>query len=123
MIAWGRDGDEGWSPQSTYGDAMTPEERIERVVRRHNSGFVCFIAAGPFVKVGYSENPNARIKSIQTSNPYDVELIGVIRGGLSREAEVLRQLSHAHHRREWFHLTNDVRDQINDLCRNVSRTN
>ena len=75
-------------------------------------GFVYFAESGPFVKIGYSWRARERVRKMHTSNPYEVKLIGLLKGGKIREAELHKMFADARYRNEWFHLTDDVRRRI-----------
>jgi hypothetical protein len=61
---------------------------------------------GPYVKIGVTDNVDIRLRSINSNNPYPVELIGLWEGEGHREEEWHKSLSHLHHKGEWFKLGN-----------------
>jgi len=59
-------------------------------------------SASKAFKVGISKNVKARLRSIQSSNPNKLELLGTIDGGIGREDEIHAKLWDYHLRGEWF---------------------
>lgn len=76
---------------------------------------IYFIRVNEFVKVGHSTNPSARVQTLQTSNPYPVELLGVVPGDTEVEAALHKQLAHLRTNGEWFEDSPEVRDIISHL--------
>ena len=54
-----------------------------------------------YYKIGKSENPNRRIESMKTGNPY-IKLIGIIDGDI--EKMLHKKYNHKKVIREWFDL-------------------
>ena len=69
---------------------------------------VYFIRCGDFVKVGYATNVVRRVAELQTGNPHELELLGVIPGGASEERTLHALLAAEHHRGEWFRISGDT---------------
>lgn len=69
---------------------------------------VYFVRAGDFVKVGITTDLHRRLATLRTSNPHEVELLGVVLGGADRERHVHDALSSFHYRREWFRADPDL---------------
>lgn len=68
------------------------------------TGYVYFIQAfsgGP-IKIGYSENPKARLASIQTSHYERLDLVGVVRAERRLEQRLHEDLSEWRLSGEWF---------------------
>ena len=65
---------------------------------------IYFIAQGlDYVKIGYTaSDPKARLISLQTGNPDKLELVKVIPGGRSIEAQLHTRFSIYHHKHEWY---------------------
>lgn len=78
--------------------------------------YVYFIRCEAFVKIGVSATPEYRAQSFATSNPFDCELLGAFVGGQSAERELHEKFKAWHHRYEWFHLNDDLRNEIANLC-------
>lgn len=54
------------------------------------------------VKVGWSEDPAARLAVLQTGNPRPLAVLATIEGGETEERALHAQLAHARVRGEWF---------------------
>lgn len=54
------------------------------------------------VKIGYSVNPEARLKELQTGNPRKLSLIGTTKGSPQMEKNVHKFLKRYKHRGEWY---------------------
>lgn len=67
-----------------------------------SAGYVYFIKSSYFVKIGYSNDPNERIKKIFTSTPFDCELLFCIRGTLQLERQLHSEFAACHYQKEWF---------------------
>ena len=66
------------------------------------NGQIYFIRNGDLVKIGFSINPKARLRDLQTSNGNTLELLHVTSGTRSDEASLHRRFK-AHRRiGEWF---------------------
>ncbi|MDE2107147.1 MAG: GIY-YIG nuclease family protein [Patescibacteria group bacterium] len=53
-------------------------------------------------EIGYSSDPADRREQIETSSPFDCELLFAIAGGVDLERRLHREFAACHHRREWF---------------------
>ena len=81
--------------------------------QKKNYGFLYFIKAGNFVKVGRSTNPNKRMASHQVSNPHECILLCSIKGDMfDLEKEAQFELRKYHQRGEWYKLTPRVKEYI-----------
>ena len=54
------------------------------------------------VKIGYSDYPESRLRSLQYTSPAQLRLIGTIDGPRTMEAKIHRDLRHQRHHGEWF---------------------
>lgn len=64
------------------------------------------IRCGPYVKIGVTNDIERRLISLQSGNPYLIELVGLWKGEGHREKEWHEALAHLHVRGEWFKLGN-----------------
>lgn len=78
-------------------------------------GEVYFVEAGPFVKIGYSRKSTKRFTELQTSCPYEIKLLGFVRGSIGYERRLHRIFAKHHARGEWFHLSDDLRKSIQEI--------
>jgi hypothetical protein len=81
------------TPQSTAADP------------KHPSGYVF----GPFCKIGFSTNPEARVAELQTGNPRKLVLLGKIEGTVEDEAAMHQRYIFHNVLQEWFVLTPMIR--------------
>ena len=93
----------------------------EAAARLRAAGEALSITQGDeFVKIGYTkDNPEGRLISLQTGNPYKLELIKYIRGNADKEAEIQAKFSHLSVRNEWFYLTKELKAYIDGLKSNT----
>ena len=97
-------------------------KKIERIRHYENDwyhdakkpfGFLYFIKAGNFVKVGCSKNVKKRISAHQVSNPHECILLCSIKGDMfDLEKEAQLELKQHHYRGEWYKLTPKVKEYI-----------
>ena len=88
--------------------------KMDAANREKKQKFVYFILnpADQLVKIGISEEPTARLFSLQTANAIRLELLGFISGGAQKEREIQKKFSHLHVRGEWFVFGDEIRDFI-----------
>lgn len=94
--------------------AFKAEEPSGAYEPRHKDGFVYFIAAGKFVKIGNSIDPVQRMDKMKCDCPFPLFLLGMIRSPDVFLAELLihKRFRQLHVRGEWFKLTPKIRDFI-----------
>lgn len=80
-------------------------------------GYVYFIRAGEFVKIGYAGFVAGRMKELQTSNPLPLELLHKEPGNLVLEAKYHASFAALHVRGEWFRYEGEIRDYVEDMRR------
>lgn len=82
-------------------------------------GFVYFIVnyQDRKVKIGYSTNPEQRLKQLLTGNDGKLELAKVVPGTVKDERKYQRVFCHSKIRREWFELTPEIEEFINRKVR------
>ena len=61
-------------------------------------------------KIGYSYNPDNRLKELQTGNPYHLELITTVPGDISIEKDIHSKFNHLKLKGEWFNYTQEIKD-------------
>ncbi|MFJ2854422.1 GIY-YIG nuclease family protein [Streptomyces rubiginosohelvolus] len=64
-------------------------------------------ANSPLVKIGWSDNPERRLRDLQTGSPVSLQLLAVFEGGAVMEAELHRRLGDKRRHGEWFDLGPD----------------
>lgn len=83
-------------------------------------GFVYFAAIGEprptHIKIGFSKNdPNLRIKGLQTGCPYPIRLLGFVIGTATQEAELHDVLRDDRVQGEWFAYSDYVESITQDV--------
>ena len=75
---------------------------------------VYFVKCHNFVKIGYcSSNLENRLLNLQCGNPYEIELLYVLKNGRKRDETLIQSyFSRYHFRGEWFNLTKEIEDFI-----------
>lgn len=69
---------------------------------------IYFIKIKNLIKIGYSKNPMKRIKVIRDNNSDEVEILGIMKGTLSKEQELHHKFQKLHYKREWFFENNEL---------------
>lgn len=69
---------------------------------------------GP-IKIGFSKNPGARIRELQTSHHAQLRMLGEIDGSLNDERRLHEKFANHRIRREWFAPTQDLMDYIRSV--------
>lgn len=75
--------------------------------------FAQALTGGP-IKIGYSEDVFKRLRTLRSSNPNYIILLGVMEGG--RELEKQLHGTFRRYNREWFHDTPQLREFIRLNC-------
>ena len=63
---------------------------------------IYFITDGRYTKIGYSYEPDKRLKELQTGNPFPLRLVKVVNGDYGDEGKIHRSLSLYRLNGEWF---------------------
>jgi hypothetical protein len=75
-------------------------------------GYVYFIKSNDRVKIGKSKDVHERMIQLKTSNPYKLELIGVIEGYGEKENELHEKFKKYRLHGEWFSLSKEILDFV-----------
>ncbi len=96
--------------------ARRKEEAIEEAERKKR-GFVYFFQGecGGAIKIGYSRDPEQRLKSIQTGYPDTVKILLIIPGTEKAEKALHEQFEKSRLRGEWFKPDDYVIEEIEKL--------
>ena len=70
---------------------------------------VYFIKAENRLKIGYAEDPSKRIPSIQTSSPFQLEVLLIIDGDYSVERDLHQRFQDFRVSGEWFEFNNEIK--------------
>jgi hypothetical protein len=61
-----------------------------------------------YIKIGYSENPRARLSSLQTGSASELQLLNIIDGNRDKERELHEQFRHLRVKGEWYYPSEEV---------------
>lgn len=76
---------------------------------RDGRGYIYFIEAGGFIKIGWSlRKPTGRLHILQTGCPHKMRLIGYRVGSQYAEYRIHRRFSAWRYRGEWYHASEPV---------------
>lgn len=92
------DGTPLWNRKILYETLEILRIRTDKV----SPGFVYFMEMGDFIKIGWSTWPESRRADLQTSNPYDIKLLGAFPGSIHSEAGLHTMFASLRGRGEWF---------------------
>ena len=77
---------------------------------------IYFIQCNSYIKIGYtSNNPEARLKGLQTGNPSKLKLLKVIEGSIDTEKELHGIFKDYRAEGEWFKYNSSIKNYIKDL--------
>lgn len=82
---------------------------------RSNRGFVYMIASGYFIKIGHSNDPTSRLRSISTATPDDCEVLFCIPGDVKFERSLHDEFSACHYKKEWFFLCGKLKRFVTEF--------
>jgi len=74
-----------------------------------------FAICGDVVKIGVSNNPDYRIKSLETGSPLELTLLASIPNKGDKENYCHSKLKHLHLHGEWFRYTEEIDLIIKEL--------
>lgn len=80
------------------------EKQKAQKYSRNQGGDLYMIAAGPYIKIGTTENIEVRLRTIQSTCPLEIKLVGLWKGMAHLEKSWHEALAHAHERGEWFKI-------------------
>lgn len=75
-----------------------------------------FVRSGQYVKVGYTINLTKRLSDLQMGSPHTLELLGVTD---ENECDLHVKFAHYHFDREWFVLSDEIKEWVNENCRDT----
>ena len=93
-------------------------KHVEAFIKRPRPvGYVYIIRCQGFIKVGVADDPYARLVTLQTGNPFKLELMRFFASidPYAEERELHELLRNDHERLEWFRLTPKLEAVINKL--------
>lgn len=99
-------------PPQTLPNREQTKERAKRATK--SPGVVYFVRDGDFVKIGYSVDVLARIKTLQTSTTRELRLIHYVPGRQSDEAAFHRRFKEYRRQGEWFVLAGELAEFLSE---------
>jgi len=69
------------------------------------------------IKIGKADDPESRLKQLQTGSPSELTLLGIIVDKATRETELHAQFAEERIQGEWFHATERLRQYIRDFAK------
>ena len=75
---------------------------------------IYFLKANDKVKIGYADDPSKRIPGIQTSSPFELEVLLIIDGNYDKESELHKRFQKHRTSGEWFDLEGPIQSFINE---------
>lgn len=93
------------------------ERRIAALESKEQQGYVYFIVdeEGKRVKIGFSHEPEKRLRQLQTANAQRLTLLAAIPGTKEDERFLHQQFGSARGINEWFRMTSYLRQEIERL--------
>lgn len=106
-------------------DART-SEKIDTPVARGGSrgvpdGFTYFVRDGDAIKIGFSDRPKKRIKSLATGSPRELEVLAVVPASVADEFNTHQKFAHLRIRGEWFRSDPELLDFIEEVKKFVDQ--
>lgn len=88
-----------------------------RLVEPCEQSYVYFIEGEGLarIKIGYSEDPEKRLKQLSTGSPTKLRLVKKVRGDADLEKELHKRFEHLRYDKEWFHATRELTNYIEGL--------
>jgi hypothetical protein len=77
-----------------------------------NEGFVYFVECDDFIKIGYTESVEDRVRALATATPYPLTVLATINGSQNTESCLHSRFADARHKGEWFRKTPELLDYI-----------
>ena len=79
-----------------------------------NVYFIGIKPDGP-IKIGMARNPASRLRDLQVSSPYELEVLASYPGGAFEEKELHRKFDGHHIRGEWFDRSPEILKEIDHV--------
>lgn len=89
-------------------------------IRNVKYGYVYMIKSGYFIKIGHSNDPSSRIRSISTATPDDCEMLFCIPGAVELERRLHQEFASCHYKKEWFFLCGKLKAFVTEFQRDFA---
>lgn len=73
---------------------------------------IYFIRCGKYIKIGYSSNPEQRLKELQVGNPHKLKLVNTMPGDSKTELSLHKLYDSKRVHGEWFRYEGDLKRSI-----------
>lgn len=103
-------------------DITEPSENIFKE-STGKEGYVYFLSAGGYVKIGYSTTIHQRINQLQTGCPFKLELVCVMPGTMKTEKMLHNKFNQYCYNNEWFEYSLEIREFIESMKVKTPRVN
>lgn len=108
-----------WKSLHTYGKISVEEIQFipDYIFQRERLGVVYFIQAGEKgpIKIGWSQEVDKRIATLQTANACKLTLLGTVPGTMETERAYHQKFSHLRLEAEWFQYSQEILDFISEI--------
>lgn len=105
------------SPQRVQGLVLMHEDSWEYL---DGCSYVYLISDGQHIKIGKSQDPHQRVKTLQTGNAKPLRLLSWSPGGTKEEALLHSEFASFRVRGEWFDLPDPVVESVRDRLHRIS---
>lgn len=78
---------------------------------------VYFIKCADKVKIGVSKKPYKRLASLQSGNPFPMDMIAIMPGSSATEHELHSVFHEYHHRNEWYDFEGELKEFAEMIAR------
>lgn len=89
------------------------DKRINREEGRFGQVYLMGNREYGLVKIGFSNNPEQRLKELQTGCPFPISIFTSFKGSLKREKQLHHQYKDLRVNGEWFKIEDKLEDFIN----------
>lgn len=93
--------------EDKYRGPITQGKKGDRVVY--------FIAQGPYVKIGTTNDFERRLKQLRFWSPVQFTVLGIAHGGFALERQIMRRFAASRVHGEWFEMTSALREFIDSI--------
>lgn len=80
-------------------------------------GTIYFVRCVDWVKIGWSSDLKGRLKSLQTTAPGEIKLIGKTRGSIKQERDLHSRFAHHRVSGEWFNADPEILEFVEAIGR------
>ncbi len=83
---------------------------------KNTDGWIYFVRADEFVKIGFAKEVRSRLPRLQTSSPVKLQLLMAIEGKASLERDFHRKFAALRAHGEWFKLDGALSSYLDRFC-------